>query len=467
MSLRRRAALRTALVMVLAVVAVLVVAREVADRTLVAAVDEDLRTLAEVAPMALERPADAPGMPGRGRSLNELRDQQPHAARRAHALLGVDGPLQVLGPDAAVRSASEGLVLPVTPDAAAVARGTSPSSLETVEMDGAPVRILTVPLAAGGAVQLARSLAEIEAALATLTARLLVIGAALTVLAAGAAVAVADRLVRPVGTLTHAAEEVARTQQLDLRIAPEGDDELARLGRAFDHMLLRLEAARTAQTQLIADASHELRTPLTSLRTNIDLLRSGATLDPDDHQALLHDLGEQLTGVGRLVDDLVVLARGDAAPPPRRTIHLDELVTTVVADRRRAHPAARVELTTEPATLTGDPTGLTRAVGNLVDNAVIHGRDPVEVAVRRRGSDVEVVVTDHGDGIAPADRTRVLERFHRGPEAGGRPGSGLGLAIVAQVARSHGGDVEVSGAREGGARVTLRIPVRDDGRETR
>jgi two-component system, OmpR family, sensor histidine kinase MprB len=480
MTLRRRAAVRTTLVMVLAVVLVLVVARQVASNALLAAIDDDLLALAEVAPAAVssaEPPADAPGAgpgagpgtgpatgdpeedgPRRRRSLMELRRLIPPGGRRVAALLGIDGPLQVLAADGTVAAATDP-PLPATATAVAVARGDTGASFETVTVQGSSVRVLTLPLARGGAVQLGRSLAEVEATLAQLTTRLLVIGGMLAVVAGAVSLLVADRLVRPVGTLTAAAEHVARTQQLDTRIAPEGDDELARLGRAFDHMLVRLEAARAAQTQLIADASHELRTPLTSLRTNIDLLRSGAPLGGEDHAELLSDLDEQLTEFGHLVDGLVELARGEQAPAELAPIHLDVLVAEAVAAARRDHPGARFTVASSPVVVAGEDRRLTRAVRAVIDNAVVHGGGDVEVMVTGTPHEARIEVRDHGPGIAPEDRTQVLERFYRSAAARSRPGSGLGLAITEQAVRTHGGSVEVTETAGGGATIVLRLPT--------
>lgn len=469
MTLRRRAAVRTTVVMVLAVVLVLAVSRQVASNALLAEIDDDLRTLAQVAPTALGPPLAGDGaLEGNGglgddglrrrRSLNELRALVPPGSRRVAALLGIDGPVQVLNADGTIATSTDPQ-LPVTATSTAVARGDARAAYETVTVEDTPVRVLTVPLVRGGAVQLGRSLAEVEATLRRLTARLLVIGAMLVTVAAAASLLVADRLVRPVGALTAAAEHVARTQQLDTRIAPEGDDELARLGRAFDHMLVRLEEARVTQTQLIADASHELRTPLTSLRTNIELLRSGAPLSSDDHARLLADLDEQLTEFGRLVDGLVELARGDHAPTEPTPIHLDVLVEEVVAAARRDHPAARFSVTADPAVVHGEERRLTRAIRAVVDNAVVHGGGDVEVAVASAPREARITVRDHGPGIDPADRGQVLERFYRSAAARARPGSGLGLAITEQAVRVHGGSIELHETPGGGTTVLLRLPA--------
>ncbi len=480
MSLRRRAALLTSAVMVLAVLVVLVLAGQVTAGALVATVDDDLQDLAAIA----ERAVGTAG-PGRGRSLSELRDLDqrgpgapgsPHAPLHAPGRWSVDGPVQLLTPEGIPAAGEAVTLLPVSGEAAAVARsgGAAAPLFEDIEVEGAPLRVLTHPLPEGGAVQLGRSMVEVESTLGTLRLRLLTVGALLTALAAALAVVVAARITRPVTALTATAEHVARTQELDTRIAPSGDDELARLGRAFDGMLARIEQARSAQTQLIADASHELRTPLTSLRTNIDLLRSEVVLSQEDHRQLLADLGDQLTRFGALVDGLVELARGDVALTAVAPVDLDALVAAVVATARRDHPGARITVSspcpaTSAARVVGDRDRLARAVRNLVDNAVLHGGGEVEVSVDVVDDHARVCVRDHGPGFGPTERVHALERFYRGDAARQRPGSGLGLAIVAQTARVHGGRVEIAdvdggadspGAGAGaGAQVCLVLPL--------
>lgn len=480
MSLRRRAALLTGAVMVTVVLVVLVLARLVTADALVATIDADLRELADIAERALGadgmRGADgmggADGMrgPGRGGSLAELRDlerrrggQDP--ARRGPGMPTVDGPVQLLTASGEVVAGAAAPALPVSGAAVDLARtgasGADTPLFEDVEVEGASLRVLTQPLPGGGAVQLGRSLVEVETTLATLTLRLLGIGGALVAAAAGLAVAVATRITQPVAELTATAEHVARTQQLEVRVAPAGDDELARLGRAFDDMLARLAQARAAQTQLIADASHELRTPLTSLRTNIELLRSGVRLSEQDHRELLADLGDQLARFGALVDGLVELARGEAPLTTTEEVPLDTLVDEVVDGARRDHPAAQITSIGVDGTavlVPGDRTRLTRALRNLVDNAVLHGGGEVEVLLEADHDTVRIAVRDHGPGFGPRERERVLERFYRGEDARTRPGSGLGLAIVAQAARAHDGTIEVADADDGGAVVTLALP---------
>jgi two-component system sensor histidine kinase MprB len=258
--------------------------------------------------------------------------------------------------------------------------------------------------------------------------------------------------VKPVSELTGAAEHVARTRDLTRRIERQGDDELSRLAGAFNTMLEALETSQRAQRRLVADASHELRTPLTSLRTNLEVLgRDG--LGAKDQQRLRADVLAQLEELTLLVSDLVELAREEDQEGEREPVRLDELVAAAVARAARNAPGVRFASALEPTLVEGIRGKLDRAVANLLDNAAKYGGGEVEVSL----VDGELMVRDHGPGIADEDMPYVFDRFYRSPSARGRPGSGLGLAIVRQAAESHGGSVRAASAPGGGAVLRLRL----------
>jgi len=333
-----------------------------------------------------------------------------------------------------------------------VASGEREPFFAEVERAGAHLRVYTAPTPGGGALQVARPLNEVDGTLATLRAGLAVI----VLLGVGAALALARlatrTAVRPVAELTGAAEHVARTSDLTRRIERAGDDELSRLAGAFNTMLEALEASRRAQRRLVADASHELRTPLTSLRTNMEVLARGG-LSPGDHERLRADVIAQLEELTLLVSDLVDLAREDEPVSEREPLRLDELVAAAVERAARHAPAVRFSADLEPVVVDGVRSRLDRAVANLLDNATKYGGGAVEVTLR--GGDL--VVRDHGPGIADEDLPFVFDRFYRAPSARGRPGSGLGLAIVRQAAEAHGGTVDAARAPDGGAVLRMAL----------
>nr|WP_231127558.1 HAMP domain-containing sensor histidine kinase [Motilibacter aurantiacus] len=289
--------------------------------------------------------------------------------------------------------------------------------------------------------------------------------------AAFAGRAVASAGLGPVRRVTAAAEHVAATRDLRAAIPVTGDDEVARLARSVNAMLAALESARLQQRRLVEDAGHELRTPLTSLRANVELLaraeeRGPGALSAADRKAMLTDLGEQAVELTTLMNELVALAREDAGQEVPGDLRLDELVERCVARARRHAPDASFTVETEPLVIPGRATGLTRAVNNLLDNAVkFSAPHPAVLHVSVRRADVapgraEVAVADRGRGIDPADRERVFERFYRATEARAVPGSGLGLAIVAQVAAEHGGSAALEPRAGGGTVARLRLPLR-------
>jgi two-component system sensor histidine kinase MprB len=273
------------------------------------------------------------------------------------------------------------------------------------------------------------------------------------VAAAGLGFAVARSALAPVGELTRAAERVAATQELDARIPDKRGDELGRLAAAFNEMLSALEASRTQQRRLVADASHELRTPLTSLRTNIELLAKAPGLPGAEREKLLADVTAELAELGHLVAELVDLAGDPNATQEAATdVRLDELAGQVV-ERARRRTGTDITLDAEAVVVRGRPAALERAIANLVDNAC-KWSPAAEVCIR--GGMVEV--RDRGPGIEPGDRPRVFDRFFRASTARSMPGSGLGLAIVKQAVEAHGGRVWVEENPGGGAVVGFEVP---------
>lgn len=458
MSYRRRVTLQTAVAVAVVVLVLAGLARQQAQAALIATVDDDLRALATAAQQAAPagpRPGRGPGADHGVLGFPELRAlRRGEGAGRFGAVTGVT---QLVQADGTLLASTATPPLPITPEARRVAAAAADEHLGTLVVDGTRLRVLTRHLDADLALQLARPLAEADQTLAALTRRLAAAATAGVLVAALLGFVLAGRVTGPVRQLTELAESVSQTQDLSRRLELPGDDELARLAAAFDHMLTSLQEARGAQRQLIADASHELRTPLTSLRTNIDLLRSGLTLPAADHDRLLADLDGQLAAFARLVEGLVELARGGQPPPSPERLDLAEVAAEVVTEVRRDHPAARISLGAHARPVVGDRTRVARAVRNLLDNAVVHGGGEIEVEVGAAG----LTVRDHGDGLDPSLGPRAFDRFTRGPDTGDRPGSGLGLAIVRQVAESHGGCVEASDAPGGGTVVHLRLPPAD------
>ena len=348
--------------------------------------------------------------------------------------------------------------LPIDESVVAVAAGKSRGSYETVSIDDAAVRILTRPLIPGLALQVARPLDEVEDSLNRLAVFLGAGSVAGVALAAALGLLVARFAIRPVEDLTASAEHVAETRDLSHRIERDSPDELGRLGKSFNTMLEALEESEEARRQLVADASHELRTPLTSLRTNIEVLADAGTLSDRDRTSLVGDVVEQLDEINLLITDLIDAAR-EAEPAEALTaVDLEVLVKDAVERVRRNYPDLDFRLSSRSCVVRGVPRRLGRAVGNLLDNAAKWSPAGGRVEIDCTG-DGEILVRDHGPGIAVSDLPHVFDRFYRSTEARSMPGSGLGLAIVAQVAATHGGSVSAENHPGGGALVRLALPT--------
>ena len=284
---------------------------------------------------------------------------------------------------------------------------------------------------------------------------LLVIALGGIAVAAGLGLAVSRAALAPVRRLTEASEHVTETGDLSERIEVSGQDELSRLAASFNTMLAALEESSRAQRQLVADASHELRTPLTSLRTNIEVLAGERSLPPGERERLLSDVVEQLGEMTTLIAELIELARAEQHPEQPEDVRLDLLAQGAVERAKRNRPEVSFTTDLQESVVHGAPSTIERAVANLLDNAAKWSPPGgnVEVAVR----DGEVIVRDHGPGIADEDLPYVFDRFYRSTSARGMPGSGLGLAIVKQVADAHGGTVAAERADGGGTLMRLRL----------
>ena len=241
-------------------------------------------------------------------------------------------------------------------------------------------------------------------------------------------------------------------------------DELRPLVEAFNGLLRRLDQAFEAQRGFVADAAHELRTPLTALKLQLSVL-AGAQ-DEAERAASIARLRGGIDRATRMVEQLLALARAEpGVEPAHDALDLTEIARQALADASALAATRQAHLRLDadrPCPLQGDAAALRSLVRNLIDNAVVHGRPAGCVIVRvqpggtadgRNGPLLQV--DDDGPGIAPAERERAFDRFHRGDAPRGE-GSGLGLAIVPAVARRHGALVTLADSPLGGLRVTVR-----------
>jgi two-component system, OmpR family, sensor histidine kinase MprB len=366
---------------------------------------------------------------------------------------GAEGAVQFVAPSGRPRTGGEDFTLPVDPATVSIAKGSGGAKLADEHVAGHHLRVITAPIAGGGAIQVARPLDEVDNVLHGLVLLLagITIGGVLLAAVLGGVVSRAS--LRPVERFTEETESIASAPDLGRRLDDDTDDELGRLARSFNTTLESLERSVAAQRHLVADASHELRTPLASLKTNLEVLLTDRELPAEERRELLQDLVEQADELTLLVGDIVDLARRGEPAEAFDDVPVHELVERAVARAQRHAPDVEYDVELEPLVVHGVPERLDRAVSNLLDNAAKWSPTGGTVDVRLRGG--ELVVRDRGPGFNEDDLPFVFDRFYRASDARKLPGSGLGLAIVRQVAESHGGAVKAENAPGGGAQLHL------------
>lgn len=309
----------------------------------------------------------------------------------------------------------------------------------------------------------ARSLEPVREGTHVVSVVLLIVVPVMLLLVAATTWIVIGRALRPVEAIRQQVAAIS-DEELSRRVPePDGSDEIARLASTMNAMLERLEHSRNRQRSFVSDASHELRSPIATIRHQLEV----AMAHPDGTSVgqLAPDLLTEGLRLERLVADLLLLALADEGGLVRhhRTVDLDDLVLAEAA-RLRQRGNVKVEAGCVSAgQVCGDAGQLGRLIRNLADNAERHAISVVTFSLRTANGKVTLTVADDGNGVPAADRSRIFERFTRLDDARSRDkgGTGLGLAIVADVARSHGGVVDLD--CDGGARFTVVLPALDAG----
>jgi signal transduction histidine kinase len=284
-------------------------------------------------------------------------------------------------------------------------------------------------------------------------------------LAAAGGLWIASIGLRPITGMARRAAQIPLNGEEDLGHTAR-TDELGQLAGAFNGLVARLRAALQTQRQFMADASHELRTPVSVIRTAAEVALTREHRDEAEYREALAIAGGEARRVGRLVEDMLVLARADAGGYPLRPVdlYLDEVVeecrrsVDVLATARGV--TVRAEAPAEIA-FRGDEDLLRQLVLNVLQNAVQHtpAGGLVAIDVRQDCQRVSIRVTDAGAGIQPAAQAIIFDRFVQLDPARRGDGTGLGLPIARWIAEAHGGSLVLERSGPGGSVFCVSLPV--------
>jgi signal transduction histidine kinase len=232
---------------------------------------------------------------------------------------------------------------------------------------------------------------------------------------------------------------------LRARVKVEGRDEVARLAGSFNQAAARIESLVDAHKMLLAHASHELRTPLTRIRLGLEFVQA----TPERKLELERNIAE----LNQFVDEILLASRLDATEQLDVREEID--LAALTAEECARYDECYVE--GKPVMVRGDPMLIRRMIRNLVENARVHGKPPIEVAIGRQNGQAVLNVSDRGPVIVAEARELLFSTFYRVPGQYGAKSTGLGLALVRQIARRHAGDVTYNPER--GSCFTVTLPA--------
>jgi two-component system OmpR family sensor kinase len=388
-----------------------------------------------------------------------------------------------------IRTRSGGTVLyssgvPHFPGTQAPSAPKLPRTVTGLHREGADlVRYFTVPAVSGGGRYRVRasldrgspnlliigtSLSDVDSTLHRLVLIELLATAAVLAALAALGLWVVRLGLRPLSRIEQTADAIT-AGDLSRRVEhPDPQTEVGRVGTALNEMLDRIETSDRRLRRFVADASHELRTPLTAVRAYAELFGRGAAARPEDLERSMSGIVREAERMSLLVDDLLLLARLDEGRPlEREPVDLAAVVREAVDAARVVDPEWPIELSVEPATVTGDAARLRQVLDNLLANARTHtpAGTPVSVELRRVDTRAELTVADRGPGLSEEQAARVFERFYRADNSRARTsgGAGLGLSIVAAVVAAHGGTAEARPTPGGGATFAIALPLASGG----
>lgn len=332
---------------------------------------------------------------------------------------------------------------------------------ERVQLDGEPFQI-----------EIANSLATIEAMLDRLRLLLFACIPAVIVAASAGGYWLSRRALRPVDEITAAARSIGIENLSERLIVPDTGDELERLSATWNGMLARLEGAVNRLSQFTADAAHELRTPLALIRSTAEVA-ARRPRTAEGYQDALGQIVAESERMTQLVDDLLLLARCDSVSTemPMRTLDLAPVIEAVSGDLVERARSKGVRLVVIPpesgaAVISGNESALRRLLFGLLDNAIKYSASggKVRVELAQTGGVIALEVQDSGIGIPETALARIFERFYRAEDARlkAAEGHGLGLSLVSGIAQRHGARIRVVSAPGQGSTFRVEFPEAQD-----
>jgi len=356
----------------------------------------------------------------------------------------------------------------------------TPFTVPAAGPQGQSWRVLVQPISGGSREVVGYSLQDLDSTVSRLEVADVLAGAVAVVLLAGIGLPLVRASLAPLRRIQETAAAIA-AGDLSRRIDHQpAKTEVGRLAGALDSMLARIEAAYVARAEgearalrseermrrFVADASHELRTPLTSVRGLAEYgLQQGEAAGTTELLRLMTLIERESGRMGRLVEDLLLLARFDAdLPLQRRAVDLASIAAEAVAQARLVNPGRPITLdASEPVVACADGERIRQVIDNLIGNAIQHTppASPVLVSVCQDGRTAQITVTDRGPGMTAEQAAHVFERFYRVDEARSRArgGTGLGLAIAASLTAAHGGAITVETSPGQGASFRVCLPA--------
>ncbi len=462
-SLRTRVMAAAALLVVLTCLVTAVLGTTLLRSYLLSRTDSQLRNFATVASRIVTRQQLQPSGSSRPQGL---------PAQFLVEVISTDGKVSMAG---APLGAADGPPL----SAAQLRDVGTPFTAPAAGTSGTSWRVLVQQVSGGGHLVMATNLGDLNSTVTRLEVADAIAAAIAVVLLAGIGLPLVRASLAPLRRIELTAAAIAGgdlSRRIDL--AP-GNTEVGRLAGALDMMLASIEAAYLARAdgearalrsqdrmrRFIADASHELRTPLTSVRGLAEFgLQQGDDASPEELLRLMGLISREASRMGRLVDDLLLLARFDAGRAlDRQPVDLASIAAEAVQQARIVAAGRPITLeAAEPVIVDADTERLRQVIDNLIGNAIQHTQQqtPVTVTVSSAAGSGQLTVADRGPGMTQEQASHVFDRFYRTDSArtSARGGAGLGLAIAASLTAAHGGELTVDTKPGEGAAFHLRLP---------